>query len=138
MHPILASLSYHILVVKNELDLYEMIRRALECDRFHDTFAAKKTTAILLLSSLKIDIVLVDVRLPTVSAPRWRNTGVVENTGHIDDRASPAHGGVRSDGRRISREAVPARAASSGSAEPAGKGPSGVTTAHAAAARRWE
>jgi DNA-binding response OmpR family regulator len=88
MHPILASLSYHILVVKNELDLYEMIRRALECDRFHDTFAAKKTTAILLLSSLKIDIVLVDVRLPTVSAPRWRNTGVVENTGHIDDRAS--------------------------------------------------
>jgi DNA-binding response OmpR family regulator len=64
MHPFLASLSYHILVVENELDLYEMIRTALECDGFHVTFTARKTTAILLLSSLKIDLVLVDVGLP--------------------------------------------------------------------------
>jgi DNA-binding response OmpR family regulator len=64
MHPFLASLSYHILVVENELDLYEMIREALECDGFHVTFTAKRAAAISLLSSLKVDLVLADVGLP--------------------------------------------------------------------------
>jgi DNA-binding response OmpR family regulator len=64
MHPFLASLSYHILVVENEPDLYEMIREALECDGFHVTFTAKKAAAMSLLSSLKVDLVLADVGLP--------------------------------------------------------------------------
>jgi DNA-binding response OmpR family regulator len=64
MHPFLDSLSYHILVVENEPDLYEMIRAALECDGFHVTFTAKKVVAMSLLSSLKIDLVVADVCLP--------------------------------------------------------------------------
>jgi DNA-binding response OmpR family regulator len=64
MRPFLEALSFHILVVENEPGLYEMIRAALECDGFHVTFAARKAAAMSLLSSLKIDLVIVDVNLP--------------------------------------------------------------------------
>jgi DNA-binding response OmpR family regulator len=64
MRPFLDALSYHILVVENEPGLYEMIRAALECDGFHVTFAAGRAAAMSLLSSLKIDLVIVDVNLP--------------------------------------------------------------------------
>jgi DNA-binding response OmpR family regulator len=65
MRPFIGALSYHILVVENEPGLSEMIRAALECDGFHVTFAPKKAAAMSLLSSLKIDlVVVVDVNLP--------------------------------------------------------------------------
>jgi DNA-binding response OmpR family regulator len=64
MRPFLDALSYHILVVENESGLYEMIREALECDGFHVTFAPKRAAAMSLLSSLQIDLVVVDVNLP--------------------------------------------------------------------------
>jgi two-component system, OmpR family, response regulator len=64
MRPFLDALSYHILVVENEPGLYEMIRATLECDGFHVTFTPKKAAAMSLLSSLKIDLVVVDVNLP--------------------------------------------------------------------------
>jgi DNA-binding response OmpR family regulator len=64
MRPFLDALSNHILVVENEPGLYEMIEAALECDGFHVTFTPKKAAALSLLSSLKIDLVVVDVNLP--------------------------------------------------------------------------
>jgi DNA-binding response OmpR family regulator len=64
MHPFLASLSYHILVVENELDLYELIRTALECDGFQIKFRAKKNDGDTVALFSKIDLVLVDVGLP--------------------------------------------------------------------------
>jgi DNA-binding response OmpR family regulator len=41
-----------------------LIQAALECDGFRVTFASKKAAAMSLLSSLKIDLVVVDVDLP--------------------------------------------------------------------------
>jgi DNA-binding response OmpR family regulator len=64
MRPFLDALSHHILVVENESELYELIQAALECDGFRVTFASKKAAAMSLLSSLKIDLVVVDVDLP--------------------------------------------------------------------------
>jgi hypothetical protein len=130
MHPILASLSYHILVVENELDLYEMIRTASECDRFRDTFAAKKSDGdtVALVSQDRHR----SGRCLPAGWSRHRGgaiSGVVENTGHIDDRASPAHTRVRRERYRLYREAVPPRTASSRSKRRAGKGRSGIRVA---------
>ena len=64
MRPFLDALSYHILIVENEPGLHEAIRAALERDGFHVTFASRKAPAIKLLSSLMIDLVVVDIGLP--------------------------------------------------------------------------
>lgn len=64
MLPFLDVLSHHILVVENEPSLHEAIGAALECDGFHVTFTANKAAAMGLISSLKIDLAIVDIGLP--------------------------------------------------------------------------
>lgn len=64
MTPFLNTLSFHILVVEDDPDLHLMLKAALEYDNYHATFTPKKSAAVALLSSVKIDLVIADVGLP--------------------------------------------------------------------------
>ncbi len=64
MPPFLKDLDFHILVVEDEPELHEVIAAALRYDGHRPTFTTRKATALTLISSLKLDLVIADMGLP--------------------------------------------------------------------------